>query len=176
MSKDLAPTIEVLSLGRKNRSREANDLLPYIPKFKTYFSSLPKEVAEMELRTLRVPLSDVDCITRTTVKVGFYELYQYVNADAYLKVELEKLIMHATDIESELTKVCASWRSSSWEELDWSRIKLLSIRDMLEAREQELRRAQTAQCLACPQFMKHVCPRQTRRLQPLLTAPVFYAS
>ena len=71
VSKGLAPAIEVLSLGRKNRSREANDLLPYIPKFKTFFSSLPKEVAEMEFRTLRVPLSDVDCITKTTVKVGF---------------------------------------------------------------------------------------------------------
>ena len=85
MSKGLAPTIEVLSLGRKNRSREANDLLPFIPKFKAYFSSLPKEVAEMELRTLRVPLSDVDCITRTTVKVGFQALCQFVGTDACLQ-------------------------------------------------------------------------------------------
>lgn len=105
----------------------------------------------------------------------------YINLSMLMptfKVELEKLIMHAADTESELqlTKVCASWRSSSWEELDWSRIKLLSIRDMLEARGQELQRAQTAQCLACPQFVKHVCPHQTRRLQPLLTTPVFYAS
>ena len=75
------------------------------------------------------------------------------------QVDVDKLIMHATDIDSELqlTRICASWKASYWEELDWSRIKLLSIRDTLEARQVELQRAAGAQCLSCPDFVKHVC-------------------
>lgn len=70
--------------------------------------------------------------------------------------------MRATEIESELqlTKVCTSWEDPSWEELDWSRIKLLSIRDTLEARDLELHRAKGAQCLECPSFVKHVCSHE----------------
>lgn len=66
--------------------------------------------------------------------------------------------MRAVDEESEtqLVKICASWKSSFWEELDWNRIKLMSIRDTLEARKQQLQLAQGAQCLLCPSFVKHV--------------------
>ena len=70
--------------------------------------------------------------------------------------------MHAIDMDSELQlkKICATWEASCWEELDWSRIKLLSIRDTLEARNLELERAAGAQCLSCPNFVKHVRPEQ----------------
>ncbi len=69
VSRGLAPTVEVLSIGRKNRSREASDPLPYLPAFKRFFEGLPKKTAEMELKIMRVPLSDIDCITKTTAKV-----------------------------------------------------------------------------------------------------------
>lgn len=71
--------------------------------------------------------------------------------------------MHATDVDSELqlTRICATWKASHWEELDWSRVKLLSIRDTLEARKIELQRVAGAQCLSCPDFVKHV--RSKRR-------------
>ena len=69
VSKGLAPTIEVLSLGRRNQSREASDLLPYLPSFRSFFSGLPKTVPEMEFKVFQVRLSDVDCITKTIVKV-----------------------------------------------------------------------------------------------------------
>ena len=68
--------------------------------------------------------------------------------------------MQTEDMEAsageQLANLCSSWESSSWDELDWSRVKLLSIRDALEARQQELGQAQSAQCLACPKFVKHV--------------------
>lgn len=70
VSKGLAPTIEVLSLGKKNRRKEPSDFLPYLPHFKRFFPTLPEKVAEMELKVLAIPLTAVDCITKTTVKVG----------------------------------------------------------------------------------------------------------
>ena len=62
--------IEVLSLGQKNRSHEPSDRLPYLPYFKNFFPSLPKKAAEMEMRVMKIPLSDIDCVTKTIVKVG----------------------------------------------------------------------------------------------------------
>lgn len=64
-----APTVRVLSLGSKNQSRRPDDALPYIKEYKRYFSPLPKNLEEMELKFLVVPLSDVVCITKTVVQV-----------------------------------------------------------------------------------------------------------
>lgn len=74
--------------------------------------------------------------------------------------------MRAVDAEAEvqLAKICASWKASFWEELDWSRIKLLSIRDTLEVRKQQLQSAQQAHCLECPNFVKHVRSRKDSKL------------
>lgn len=62
------PTVELISLGAKNPVRHASDLLPYLPKFRQFFSPLPTEAAEMELKILKIPLSDVTSVTGTTVQ------------------------------------------------------------------------------------------------------------
>lgn len=69
VSKGQAPTVELLSLGAKNPIRNATELLPYLPRYRQFFVALPTEVAEMELRVLKVPLSDILAVTGTIVKV-----------------------------------------------------------------------------------------------------------
>ena len=69
MSKGPAPTLELLSLGAKNPARHPSDILPYLPKFRSLFTKLPTDVAEMELRVLEIPLSDIDSVTRMVVQV-----------------------------------------------------------------------------------------------------------
>ena len=69
VSRGRAPTVELLSLGAKNPTRNPNDLLPYLPIFRQFFTKLPTKVAEMELQVLKVPLDDVDAVTGTIVKV-----------------------------------------------------------------------------------------------------------
>lgn len=69
VSRGLASTVEVLSLGPKNPTRQPSDLLPYLPSYRSFFTVLVKTVDEMELEVLRVPLDDVECITKTVVKV-----------------------------------------------------------------------------------------------------------
>lgn len=68
-SKGLAPTLELLSLGAKNPTRHPSDLLPYLPTFRLLFAKLPTEVAEMALKVLKVPLNDIDSVTKTVVQV-----------------------------------------------------------------------------------------------------------
>lgn len=70
ISRGFAPTIDLLSLKRLNTAREASDLLPYLPIFRKFFASLPNKIAEMELRVVRTPLTDIESFTRTVVKVS----------------------------------------------------------------------------------------------------------
>lgn len=61
--------VEVLSLGAKNPTRHPSDILPYLPSFRQYFAKLPTEMAEVELKILKIPLSDVEALTKTVAKV-----------------------------------------------------------------------------------------------------------
>lgn len=74
-----APTARVLSLGSKTQTRQPDDALPYIKEYKQYFSPLPKNLQEMELRFLLIPLSDVVCITKTVVQVINISLISVLN-------------------------------------------------------------------------------------------------
>ncbi|KAF6221727.1 hypothetical protein HO133_001695 [Letharia lupina] len=142
VSKGLAPTLELLSLGAKNPTRNPGDLLPYLPKFRPLFAKLPTEVAEMELKVLKIPLSDIDSVTKTIVQIG-----------------TDKLLKHseeATKIAAgEVAKICAAWDQPNWDELDWSRMKELQTREILEHRKQEATKAQQTRALECPNFVKH---------------------
>ena len=69
VSKGLALTVELLSLGAKNPTRHPSDLLPCLPRFRSLFIEVPTEIAEMDLKVLKVPLSDIDSLTKTVVQV-----------------------------------------------------------------------------------------------------------
>ena len=71
--------------------------------------------------------------------------------------------------ETEILKICASWELSLWDELDWSRIKELSTRDIVERRQKDGARAQQAHASDCPNFVKHVrIESRSTRLSPLI--------
>lgn len=59
--------------------------------------------------------------------------------------------------DKELSKLCSSWTSPAWDEMDWDRMKELQVRDILEKRQAQAAIAQSCRCLECPNFLKHVC-------------------
>lgn len=65
----LAPTLELLSLGSKNPVRHLSDHLPCLPRYRTLFAKLPTEVAEMELKVLKISLNDLESVTKTVIQV-----------------------------------------------------------------------------------------------------------
>lgn len=69
VSRSLASTVDVLTLGPKNPTRQPSDLLPYLPRYRLFFTALVKTVDEMELKVVRVALDDVECLTKTVLKV-----------------------------------------------------------------------------------------------------------
>lgn len=141
-SKGPNPRVEVLSIGPKNPTRQPNDLLPYISQFKRFFTGLATEKDEMELKILKIPVSEIDSITKTTVKF-----------------EPKKLLDHNREEKRlaglELSAICLTWMTTYWNELDWNRIKDMSTRDILEDRKQDLEIIQSAQCVECPDFVSH---------------------
>ena len=68
-SRGLAPNIEVLSLGAKNPTRHSSDLLPYLPRYRSLFADLPADLEEMELKLIKVPVTELESVTQTSVKV-----------------------------------------------------------------------------------------------------------
>jgi antiviral helicase SKI2 len=57
--------------------------------------------------------------------------------------------------DKELSKLCSSWTSPVWDEMDWARIKELQVRDILEKRQALAAITQSCRCLQCPSFLKH---------------------
>jgi antiviral helicase SKI2 len=55
-----------------------------------------------------------------------------------------------------LTKYTKSWLNSAWDEVDWSKVKELQVRDILAQREAQVQIIQSCHCLSCPNFLKHV--------------------
>ncbi|KAL8694214.1 MAG: hypothetical protein Q9218_001101 [Villophora microphyllina] len=134
--------IEILSLGRHTPVREASSLLPYTPNFRHLFTPLPAKIAEMELQTLKIPISDIETITKTVLKIDLDNLLKgREEAEASAKADLER---H-----------CASWQSAAWDELDWSRFKDLHLRDILELRQNRLRDTEAVHCIECSHFVQH---------------------
>lgn len=71
ISRGISPTVDVLSIGLRNPVRQLYDLLPFLPEFRSFLDGLPSSAAEMDLKIQKVGLNDIECVTKTLVKVKF---------------------------------------------------------------------------------------------------------
>ena len=69
VSRGPVPTVEILSMSPITPTRQPSDILPYLPNFRKYLVPLPQKINEMNLKVLKIPLSDIGCITKTMMKV-----------------------------------------------------------------------------------------------------------
>ncbi|KAJ5215861.1 uncharacterized protein N7498_002268 [Penicillium cinerascens] len=136
------PCIQVLEIGRISNKRHPSDILPFLPKFRPFFQQLPDKAASMHLKVCKIPLSDLECVTNMQVKAGGPIWYLNIRKEA------------AKFADKELTKYL-SWTHNAWDEMDWSRIKELQVRDILDKRNAQAKIAQSCHCLQCPNFLKH---------------------
>ncbi|KAI9871999.1 MAG: hypothetical protein M1830_002179 [Pleopsidium flavum] len=142
VSKGLAPTVLVLEIGSSSAKRQASDLLPYLPEFRRLFTRLPNKASEMKLRAASIPLSNVECVTRTVIKI---DLPSVVRKD-------KEAVKFA---EEELVKLCSSWDTPDWDELDWARVKDLQLRNILDERKDVALAAEQCTCIQCSTFLRH---------------------
>ncbi|KAF2871895.1 NUC185 domain-containing protein [Massariosphaeria phaeospora] len=142
ISKGNEPTVQVLEIAR-NPQRKEDDLLPYLSPFAKYFRTLPKNDQEYTLKTVYIPLSDMECLTRTIIDIP--EEVQNLNK----RKQVAKLA------QDQFVPLCSSWNYSDWDEFDYGKIKNLGFRETDEARRKEGQVATNKECLKCPNFLKH---------------------
>ncbi|KAF2843133.1 antiviral helicase [Patellaria atrata CBS 101060] len=142
VSRGVDPVLHVLEISASEK-RSPSDVLPYLPEFGHMFSPLPNKFSEMRLKESIVRLSDVECVTRTSIKCPQPQKISKDRQEA-LKVA-----------EDQLIPLCKSWKYTDWDELDWRLIKELSFRNILDERSREADKAQSRECLRCPKFQQH---------------------
>ncbi|KAJ5233054.1 hypothetical protein N7468_006010 [Penicillium chermesinum] len=137
------PCMQVLEIGTLSNKRHPSDILPFLEIFRKYLQDLPSTAAQMSLKIISVPLRDLECVTKTLVKI--------TGPMWYLKIrkEVNKLG------DKEFVKYSKSWLNSAWDELDWTRVKELQVRDIIAKREALVKTIQSCHCLSCPDFLKH---------------------
>ncbi|CAG8009507.1 unnamed protein product [Penicillium olsonii] len=139
----IAPCIHVLEIGTLGIKRHPTDILPFLPHMRPLFQSLPTNPADMSLRSARIPLADLECVTNTQVK--------FSGPMWYLNIRKESIKW----AERELAQYTESWVDPVWDEVDWQRLKELQVRELMEKRQAQADIVQSSHCLQCPDFVKH---------------------
>lgn len=140
------PMLHVLEfrLTRQPRpSRDSTDLLPYLPKYRKMFTRLSEGKNHVVQKACQVPVSELECLTKTTVKGVLPQIFVGGKEDT-------------AGAREELERLCKSWELKDWDEQDYSKIKEIELRDLLSKRQEQSKIAQKASALRCNQFIKHV--------------------
>jgi len=135
-----SPALHVCEIRLMRETRDSTDLLPFIPAFRKHFTPLPQAKKHIRIKTLHVPLSDVECLTRYATKGIVPEIFQ--SGEKYLKAK------------DRLHSICRSW-DDLWDEMDLSKIKNLQFQEMMKKRKEAEITASSSPALSCPQFVKH---------------------
>ncbi|KIV98030.1 hypothetical protein PV10_01723 [Exophiala mesophila] len=137
-----SPYLRVLVISDIDSKRSTQDLLPYLPAFRTMFAPLPADAASVKTAVSQVLVDDVECVTQEIVKV---DLRSLLNSDTVQKQWAEQ----------DFVQLYSNWASAAWQEQKWDRVNDLGVRDLLIERNKMADIAQNGQCLQCPNFIKH---------------------
>ncbi|KAL3475794.1 armadillo-type protein [Aspergillus californicus] len=137
------PVIQILEIGKLASKRHPSEILPFLPAFRQFLNPLPTRAIDMTLKVFKIPIADIECVTNTMVKL--------TGPTWYLNIKKEAIKF----ADKELSKLCTSWTTPVWDELDWARVKELQVRDILDKRRIQSSIAQSCDCLKCPDFVKH---------------------
>jgi antiviral helicase SKI2 len=141
-SKGNEPTVRVLEICHPEHRKE-DDLLPYLSPFAKFFRPMPSNEKNMILKSVLVPLSDIECVTRTIIDIP--ESVQNIN-------KRKQALELARD---QFKPLCGSWEYKDWDEFDWGKIKNLAFREIDDKRRKEGQIATERECVKCPNFLKH---------------------
>ncbi|EGZ78080.1 antiviral helicase [Neurospora tetrasperma FGSC 2509] len=135
------PTLHVLEIKTGRDLRNDTDLLPFTPTLAKWFTPLPAHKKNIYTKTVHIPLSDVVCLTKHITKNIVPELFE--GGDGYTKAK------------EALHQICKSWSAPIWDEMDLSRIKSLSIHEIITRRRDAEIRCTKSPAVDCDLFLKH---------------------
>jgi antiviral helicase SKI2 len=135
------PSIHICAIKPMRERRDATDQLPFIPPFRKLIHKLPMNKRRWSVKTLHVPLSDVECVSRWVVKGVLPEIFQ--GGDAYQPAR------------ETLEDICGSW-DDRWDEVDMSKVRNLQLQEMVEKRAELVQAMAHSPATRCQAFLKHV--------------------
>jgi antiviral helicase SKI2 len=136
------PTLPVMIFS-SNTKRSDGDVFPYLAEFVPHFAPLPKSPSDISWTIAIIPASAVECVTRTLISY-----------DKSLK-QLNDMRQARKLAEDEVLPLCKSWSFQDWDEFDWSKIRDMSIRTILDERSKQAEIISKSKCLSCPKFVHH---------------------
>ena len=135
------PSLRVCAIKPLRERRDATDLLPYMPGFRKYFHKLPQGKKRVQIKTLHVPLSDVECLTRWVTKDILPGIFHGAE-------ELNRA-------EKRIQEICSAW-DDRWDEMDFGKVKSLQLQELMEKRSSLVKVVEESPVTKCPTFLKHV--------------------
>ncbi|CAJ2503668.1 Uu.00g110620.m01.CDS01 [Anthostomella pinea] len=135
------PTVHVFEIKSGRETRDSSDLLPFIPAFRPLLKPISQQKRSIIGKPLHVPLSDVECLTGKLAPGIVPEYFQ-----------MQELKQKAKE---RMLKICHTWESEMWDEISFSKIKSLSLQDIIQKRQQELATIEATATTSCPKFLKH---------------------
>lgn len=125
------------------------------------FAPLPADAASVNSVVSQVLVDDVECVAQEIVKVRGQAWYIKIREGSTynLQVDLRSLLnsdaVQKQWAEQDFVQLYSSWASAAWQEQKWDRVNDLGVRDVLVQRTKMADIVQNAQCLQCPNFIKH---------------------
>lgn len=139
-----APTIHVLEIRTHREARSSSDILPAVPvvSFRNAFSPLPQQKKYIQTKTLHIPLSEVECLTKYITKGIVPEIFGDRNS--------------SQESFSRILKICTTgWDANHWDEMDLSRIKSMNLVELMARRDKAVEIIVNSPATHCPNFVKH---------------------
>lgn len=134
-------TLHVCEIRTLRDTRDSTDLLPFIPAFRPLMTALQQSKKHVGFKTLHVPVSDVECLTRYTTKGIIPDIFQGGETHQKAKNKLHALGRNWDDL---------------YDEVDLSKIKNMALQEMIEKRQQASQAAGSSPAVECTDFIKHV--------------------
>jgi antiviral helicase SKI2 len=174
-SRGADPVVTVLTISQAKK-RGPSDALPYLSTFAELFAPLESNPKSMKLKVEAIPLTDVECVTETIIKVRPFllnRLEDYAGMstkDIYLTIQIDTSAVLKKTPEAlalardEFVPICKSWNYQDWEEVPWEKVKDVSFRETLDKRRELAAKIPGYACRQCPKFLEHV--RSTPAVYP----------
>jgi antiviral helicase SKI2 len=143
VTKGIAPSLSVMEVVPIKSKRQDADLLPCLARYREKFIPQPTSEEQMGLRLAMVPYSELECLTGTTLQ------FDVTGAQSKLPEAMDQ-------VKQQLLEACSSWTSATWDEVDYSRIKEMNIRNILDERSKAASDAQEDRVsVECENLAKH---------------------
>ncbi|XP_044716454.1 rRNA-processing arch domain-containing protein [Hirsutella rhossiliensis] len=110
------------------------------PVIQVYLHRLPQGKRRMQTRTLHVPLSDIECLTRWVIRGTVPDIFKPGQVGQQAMERLQE--------------ICYAW-DDRWDEQDMGKIKSMQLQEIVDKRAQLVQSMSNSPATSCPGFLKH---------------------